>query len=94
MAPEGEAPATEATLAELSARIRTLNDEDTVRNLQAALGYYLDRKMWDDVVDMFAETVASRRQRIYAARRRAPWLDDDGPAGLAHGQLNDRPQFD
>lgn len=55
MAPEGRAPATRATLAGLSARIAALNDEDTVRNLQAALGYYIDRKMWDDVVEMFAE---------------------------------------
>ena len=31
-----------------------MNDEDRVRNLQASYGYYVDRKMWDDVVDLFA----------------------------------------
>src|SRR5204862_7051955 len=55
MAPEGPAPATRATLPELAVRVRALNDEDTVRNLQSALGYYIDRKMWDDVVDMFTD---------------------------------------
>ena len=35
-----------------------LNDEDAVRNLQHAYGYYVDRKMWDDVVDLFAEDSA------------------------------------
>ena len=30
-----------------------MNDEDKVRNLQNAYGYYMDRKMWDDVTDLF-----------------------------------------
>ncbi|MBO9499902.1 MAG: serine hydrolase [Novosphingobium sp.] len=96
MAPEGEAPATQATLAQLSARIRTLNDEDTVRNLQAALGFYLDRKMWDDVVDMLDdEGVAQIGDTVYRGKAGLrEWLATMGPAGLAHGQLNDRPQFD
>jgi CubicO group peptidase (beta-lactamase class C family) len=96
MAPEGEAPATRATLADLSARIRTLNDEDTVRNLQAAYGYYADRKMWDDVVDMFAEdgTVVSGGKTYLGKDGIRRWLETMGPAGLRHGQLNDRPQFD
>lgn len=98
MAPEGAAPATQATLADLSARIRALNEEDTVRNLQAALGYYLDRKMWDDVVDMFAEDGRAEIAGVGEFRGKAGirrWLEQTmGPAGLRHGQLNDRPQFD
>jgi hypothetical protein len=39
----------------LAARIARLNDEDDIRNLQHALGYYVDRRMWTDVVDLFED---------------------------------------
>ncbi len=98
MAPEGPAPATRATLGELSARIGALGDEDTVRNLQSALGYYIDRKMWDDVVDMFADDAIVEVGGLGKFRGRdgvRGWLEQAmGLAGLEHGQLNDRPQFD
>jgi hypothetical protein len=41
-------------LAQLAQRVQRLNDETEVRNLQHSYGYYLDRKMWDDVADLFA----------------------------------------
>jgi hypothetical protein len=93
----GAAPKTKATLAALQARVDTLNDEDRVRNLQSAYGYYADRKMWDDVVDLFAKdsVVEISGQGIWrgpAGVRR--WLESIGPAGLTHGQLNDRGQND
>ena len=53
-APVGAPPASQASLGRLEERIRVLNDEDQVRNLQAAYNYYVDRKMWDDVTDLFA----------------------------------------
>nr|WP_260395072.1 nuclear transport factor 2 family protein [Sphingobium lignivorans] len=73
-----------------------LNDEDRVRNLQAIYGYYADRRMWDDVVDLFAEdaVVEIGRQGVWRGKagvRR--WLDGIGEQGLRHGQLNDRVQF-
>jgi hypothetical protein len=93
----GAAPETTETLAALQTRIDTLNDEDRIRNLQSAYGYYADRKMWDDVVDLFAndsvvEIGGLGLWRGPAGVRR--WLDSIGPAGLAHGQLNDRLQHD
>ncbi len=51
----GPAPKSTATLAAVQARVDRLNDEDRVRNLQSAYGYYQDRRMWDDVVDLFAD---------------------------------------
>ena len=93
----GAAPPTRATLAELQRRVDVLNDEDRVRNLQSAYGYYADRKMWDDVVDLFAKdgVVEIGGQGIWRGpggiRR---WLETMGPAGLTHGQLNDRVQND
>jgi hypothetical protein len=93
----GAAPVTKATLAALQTRINNLNDEDRVRNLQSAYGFYADRKMWDDVVDLFAQNSAVEvaGQGIWrgpAGIRR--WLASIGPAGLTHGQLNDRGQND
>lgn len=43
-----------ASLAALGGRIQALRDEEQVRNLQNAYGYYVDFKMWDDVTDLFA----------------------------------------
>jgi hypothetical protein len=95
---QGPAPASGATLAQLEQRIAALNDEDSVRNVQSAFGYYADRKMWDDVVDLFAKESAAEIGA--AAIERGPegvrkaLIARMGPAGLQHGELNERPQFD
>ncbi|MEO8260022.1 MAG: nuclear transport factor 2 family protein [Acidobacteriota bacterium] len=88
-------PATE--LAALEQRIAVMNDEDAVRNLQNAYGYYLDRKMWDDVTDLFTAdgALAIADVGVYAGPgsiRRA--LERSGPAGLRHGELNELMQLD
>ncbi|HEY6508214.1 MAG TPA: nuclear transport factor 2 family protein [Vicinamibacterales bacterium] len=93
----GTAPQTKATLAELQKRVARLNDEDRIRSLQSAYGFYEDRKMWDDIVDLFAPdgVVEVGGQEVWrgpAGVRR--WLESMGPAGLEHGQLNDRVQMD
>lgn len=95
--PQGRAPTTKATLAQLQKRVDAMNDEDRVRNLQSAYGYYADRKMWDDVVDLFAKdgVVEISGQGVWkgpAGVRK--WLESIGKAGLSHGQLNDRLQHD
>ena len=94
--PAGPAPASDATLEALEARIDRLNQEDAVRNLQNAYGYYVDRKMWDDVVDLFAEdsaveVVGAGIFRGKAGARQA--MELMGTQGLTHGQLNDHPLF-
>ena len=95
--PTGTAPKTRATLAALQARVDTLNDEDRVRNLQSAYGYYADRKMWDDVVDLFAQdgVVEVGGQGVWKGSAGVrKWLESIGEPGLSHGQLNDRLQHD
>lgn len=77
-------------------RLAALAAEDAARNLQNIHGYYLDRKMWDDVADLFAPDgvlaiEGTGRFQGRAAILRA--LKRDGPAGLRHGELNDHPQF-
>jgi len=95
--PGGAAPQSKATLAQLQARVDKLNDIDRVRNLQSAYGYYADRKMWDDVADLFAAdaVVEVSGQGVWkGASGIRKWLATIGKAGLTHGQLNDRLQHD
>jgi hypothetical protein len=85
------------TLAALEQRIAVMNDEDQVRNLQHAYGYYIDRKMWDDVTDLFTAdgALAIADVGVYQTPRsirRA--LERSGPAGLQQGQLHDHLQLD
>ncbi|WP_369140966.1 nuclear transport factor 2 family protein [Modestobacter versicolor] len=96
-APSGPAPRTGASLAELAERIDRLNDEDAVRNLQHAYGYYVDRKMWTDVVDLFTADGVVRVDGQHSTAgpdgvREA--LERMGPEGLRDGELNDRLVFD
>lgn len=94
----GPAPRSGVGLPALQTRIAALNDEDAVRNVQNAYGYYVDRKMWDDVVDLFARDGTMQIGDSAAMRGRAglrkALVQEMGPAGLHHGELNDRPLFD
>lgn len=96
-APVGPAPKTKASLAELEERLAVMNDESLVRNLQASYGYYVNRRMWDDVADLFTadgvyEVGGVGVYKGTTGVRKA--LERMGPAGLTHGVLNDRLQFD
>src|SRR5688572_23851315 len=86
-----------AALAALEQRISVMNEEDKVRNLQNAYGYYMDRKMWDDVTDLFTADGALSFADVGVydgpkSIRRA--LERNGPAGLTQGQLNELMQLD
>jgi hypothetical protein len=76
-------------MADLGERARRLRDEIEVTNLQHAYGYYVDRKMWDDVADLFAAdgTMEIGRQGVYTGR--ASIRRGLGTAGLAEGEIND-----
>src|SRR5262245_60896037 len=94
-------PATFATLAkrmaDLAARAQRLSDEIEVTNLQHAYGYYVDRKMWDDVTDLFAAdgTMEIGLQGVYVGPKsiRRALNAAFGPAGLAEGEINDHVQL-
>jgi hypothetical protein len=80
----------------LHRRAQRLNDQSDVENLQHIYGYYVDRKMWDDVADLFTSdgTMELGQQGVYAGKksiRRA--LNQFGPAGLRDGELNDHLQL-
>lgn len=99
MAPVGDAPEA-ADRAEIAARIARLNDEDAVRNLVHAYGYYVDRRMWTDVVDLLVDDAIVRfdayasdsAPRGRSAARAV--FERMGPEGLRYGETNEHPLFD
>lgn len=93
----GKAPRTTYSSTAQAERIARLNDEDAVRNVQNAYGYYVDRRMWNDVADLFdadsaVEIAGEGTYRGNAGVRRA--MERIGPQGLSTGDLNERPIFD
>lgn len=91
------APPTRHGIAALAARVQRLGDEDAVRNLQNAFGYYVDRRMWPDAVDLFAEECAAELTPGEVHRGKPGVhhaLAQMGPEGLTSGELNERPIFD
>jgi hypothetical protein len=79
-------------IADLQQRLTRLRDETEVRNLQHSFGYYLDRKLWDDVADLFADggslELAQRGAYVGPARIREALEKFHGPA-LQRGELFD-----
>ena len=81
-----------ARTAALDAEAELLLAAGAAQNLQAAYGFYTDRKMWDDVADLFAPD-ATLESGGRSLRGRAAIRRSLGTAGLAEGELNDRPQL-
>jgi hypothetical protein len=77
-------------------RAGLLNDESEIANLQHAYGYYLDRKMWDQLAGLFARraTMEWGQMGVYAGKnsiRRA--LNQFGAHGLREGEVHDHVQL-
>ena len=82
--------------AELEHRATLLRDAQQIENLQRIYGYYLDRAMWDQVADLFAEdaTLEMGQRGVYVGKGRIrQFLDLLGPQGLSYGRLNDHIQL-
>src|SRR5688572_7145865 len=90
-APAAASPA--SRLGQLRLRGERLNDETSVQNLQHSYGYYLDRKLWDDVADLFAEDgtleIAGHGVYVGKARIRRALEALYGPSPLRTGELFD-----
>ena len=94
-APRGEA-AQRQRVAELNAQLACLQAESQVRNLQSAYGFYMDRRMWDDIADLYAAdgSFEPGQRGVYRGRasiRHA--LEQIGPQDLAPGVINDHIQM-
>ena len=85
-----------AQLADLQRRVARLTDEQSVENLQKIYGYYVDRALWDQVADLFAEdaTLEIGLQGVYVGKQHLRrFLETLGPQGLSAGVLNDHIQL-
>ena len=92
-------PQTSASFETLATRLSTLEPEveqltaeNAVTNLQNAYGFYADRKLWDDVAELFSGdgTMEIGQSGVYVGQesiRRG--LEQFGPAGLRNGEVND-----
>jgi hypothetical protein len=89
-------------IAELEHRLGIVEDVLAIRNLQHAYGYYLDKCLYDEVVDLFSEDgrvifiggVYRGRNgiaRLYTGRFRKRFAG--GVNGPARGRLLDHPQL-
>ncbi|KAK4203938.1 hypothetical protein QBC40DRAFT_165901 [Triangularia verruculosa] len=92
----GQSTPTKLSLDELEYRVAHLNEEDEVRNLVNGMGYYVDRRMWPDVISLFVPngtiTIQNNTSPPGPASIQSV-LNRMGPEGLSHGILNEHPIF-
>jgi acetyl esterase/lipase len=92
----GRKPNERDRAADLAARAQRLADELQIENLQKIYGYYYDRRMWDEVADLFADggTIEMGQRGVYVGRARVrEFLNLLGPVGLKDGDLFDHVQL-
>jgi len=87
-----------ARVQSIEARAERVQDIDQLRNLQAAYGYYVDKALWDDVVDLFAEngTMEIGLNGVYVGKnsiRKYLYSLTGGKPGLRPGELNNHFQL-
>jgi len=85
-------------LASIDHRADRVADYDELKNLQEIYGFYVDKALWDEVVDLFAEdgSIELGFNGVYAGKpaiRKYLYSLTDGKPGLLKGQLNNHPQF-
>jgi hypothetical protein len=93
--PDRSAPTPRAK-ADLAREATLLLEQSKAQNMANAFGFYLDRGMYDDIVDLFASdaTIDVAGQGVFkgpAGVRK--FLARFGAPGLDVGELNDRPQL-
>ena len=49
----------EAKIKDLETNLTTAHDIQEIKRLQRTYGYYLDNRMWDDIVDLFSDSTES-----------------------------------
>jgi len=84
----------DAEIDALAARVEKLEGTRAVKKLQRAFGYYVDRGLWTDAADLFAEdgTIEIGIDGVYVGKARIrEYLKrlHGGQEGLIYGQLNE-----
>src|SRR5690606_15392941 len=93
-APAAAQAAADREIAELTQRVERLEGHRAVKKLQRAFGYYVDRGLWGEAADLFADdgTIEIGLDGVYVGRERiAEYLRrlHGGQEGLVYGQLNE-----
>lgn len=84
-------------IAALEQRKERIEDVNAIERLQAAYGYYVDRALWDDVANLFADdgTIEIGLDGVYVGKERVrEYLQTlgGGRQGLVDGELNEHLQ--
>ena len=91
-------PGLDAQIVQLTVQVDQLEGARAVRKLQRAYGYYVDRGLWDEAADLFADdgTLEMGADGVYVGKARIrDYLQRQGGGkpGLAYGQLNEHLQL-
>ena len=83
----------QARLLATAAETRGLQDVAAIKRLQAIYGYYLDRGMWNEIVDLFADdgSIEFGNEGVYVGKEHVRAYFSrlfGGRTGLGPGQLN------
>ena len=88
-----------AKIADLEAKVQTLEDTNQIERLQRVYGYYLDKKLWDEIIPLFTEDarVEIGGRGVYVGRTSVGHLFKDvmggGKEGLEYGTLHNHMQL-
>ncbi len=82
----------QARVEELEKRLQTLEDIEAIKKLQRAYGYFLDKCMWDELVDCFSEdgSLELAQRGVYVGKKNIRKLMDlmpDAQKGIKYGIL-------
>jgi hypothetical protein len=82
----------------IQARTARVDDLNELRNLQGMYGYYFDKALWDEVVDLFTAdgSMELGLNGVYAGKesiRKYLYSLTGGKPGLRHGELNNHFQL-
>jgi hypothetical protein len=102
MSPEERLEALEGRIAELERRLREVADVQAIERLQYQYGYYLDKCLYEEVVQLFARDSEVRFlrgifkgiegvKRLYLGRFKKRWAA--GGNGPVYGHLLEHPQL-
>jgi hypothetical protein len=85
-------------IVELDAAADRIEDTSEIKRLQRAYGYYVDKAMWDEVADLFADdgTIEIGLDGVYVGKKRVKeylYALGGGKTGLREGQLNEHMQL-
>ena len=87
----------EPLLAETERVVARVKDYHELENLQNAYGYYLDKNLWNDLADLFAEdgSMELAQRGVYAGRERVRrfLFEVFGPEGPQPGRLGNHVQM-